>query len=61
MTSSALYDFWKNLRTPKPEWEEFEKMATHCLVETEMLIEAWRQQKSRNNYRNFEKKCHLLT
>ena len=55
MTSSALYDFWKNLQTPKPEWDQFEKMATHCLIETETIVAAWRQEEARKKYAVLEK------
>jgi hypothetical protein len=54
MALVSLYDFWKNLQTPKPEWEEFEKISTNCLVETETLIAAWRQQKAIEKYNSMQ-------
>ncbi len=55
MTSSALSDFFLTLQTPKPEWEQFEKMATHCLIETETIVAAWRQEEARKKYAVLEK------
>jgi len=48
---SNLRQIWEKLNTPKPKWEEFEKITGHSLVEYETIVAAWRDQKRKENFK----------